>query len=293
MNTAPRHLITPTLLALFGTLPFAGSIGANTVVDFETLGASLAPDSAYIGADGAGGFESQGAKFNNSYNANFGSWVGNAYSNRTTFASGNFAEFSDNNDTVAAPGTGVNGSATWGIANSFSPNTAVLEAPSGAFFDSLYVTNTRTAAFVISEGNGFSEPFGGTTGDRPDLFTVRFNDLSPGGSGTVEFILADYRFADNSQDYIVNDWQLVDLSPLGQATRIGVEFTSTDEGAFGINTPTYVAIDDIAFGVIAVPESGTWALLTLISGVVLWRRFRYSQCNSSSSGASSASRNAN
>ena len=28
---------------------------------------------------------------------------------------------------------------------------------------------------------------------------------------TVEFYLADFRFDDNAEDYIINDWTLVDL----------------------------------------------------------------------------------
>ncbi len=244
-----------------------------TVVDFESLGATLAADSAYVGADLAGGFSSGGANFNNSYNPTFGSWEGNAYSKRTSFAAGGFQEFANNNDTAVAPGSGAGGSATWGIVNSFSPNTAVIEAPGGAFFDSLYVTNTATVEYILEFGNSFAEPFGGASGNDPDLFTVRFNDLSPGGGGFVEFILADYRFVDPADDYIVNTWQQVDLTPLNQATRIGIEFTSTDVGTFGINTPTYAAIDDILFETASsVPEPGAAGLLVVLGGLYVWRR---------------------
>jgi hypothetical protein len=248
---------------------------ATTVVDFEELGTTLAPDSAYVGADGAGGYTSQGATFSNNYDPTFGSWIGNAYSRRTSFTSGGFAEFNNNNDTVAAPRAGVGGSATWGIANSFTPNSAVIEAPNGAFFDSLYVTNTATVEHILSNGNLYADPFGGPSGSEPDLFTVRFNDLSPGANGWVEFVLADFRFSDPQQDYIVTDWNRVDLSPLNRATRIGVEFTSTDMGPFGINTPTYVAIDNIAFASpSAVPEPGPMATVTVLGCIYAWRRRR-------------------
>ena len=260
-----RPLATLLLASIAGP---SVSLHAKTVIDFETLGATLAPDSAYIGADMAGGFSSQGATFSNSYavDPDFGPfWSGNAYANKTSFSAGR--PFQNNHDTAVAPETGVNGSATWGIAFT---SAAVITAPNGAFFDSLYVTNTRTAQELLLNGNQFSRPFGGDSGDLPDLFTVRFTDLSPGGSGFVEFILADYRFSDNNQDYIVDNWQLVDLTPLNQATSIGIEFTSTDEGPFGINTPTYVAMDDIAFGSVAVPEPSSMGLLTLI-GIYIWR----------------------
>lgn len=260
----------------------AGQAAAKTVVDFESLGATLAPNSAYVGADGAGGFASEGASFNNVYGVDptYGPyWFEHAYSNRTTFVPSNL--YGDNNDTVAAPGSGVGQSATWAIANTSSANSAVIQAPNGAFFDSMYVTNTATTAYLLKFGNQFSVPFGGPSKLDPDLFTVRFNDLSPGGSGFVEFVLADYRFEDPLDDYIVNDWQRVDLTPLNRATRIGVEFTSTDvDPVFGINTPTYVALDNITFeSLTAVPEPGATLVLAFLGGVYAWRRQRKDRAN--------------
>ncbi len=249
-----------------------GQAAATTVVDFEDLGSTLAPDSAYIGADLAGGFSSQGATFNNNYDPAFGSWVGNAYSRRTSFTAGNFQEFTNTNDTVAAPRAGVDGSATWGVAYS----AAIIQAPNGAFFDSMFVTNTATVDYLLRNGNPFADKFGGPSGVEPDLFTVRFNNLSPGGSGSVEFILADYRFSDPMQDYIVTDWQQVDLTSLNRATLIGVEFTSTDvDSQDRINTPTYVAFDNITFqSLSAVPEPGPITTLALLGGAYAWRRQR-------------------
>jgi hypothetical protein len=254
-----------------------GQAAAKTVVDFETLGSTLAPESAYIGADGAGGFTSQGASFNNVYGIDptYGPyWIEHGYSNRTQFDSANL--YGNNNDTIAAPGTGVDSSPTWAIANTSFANSAVIQAPNGAFFDSMYVTNTATTAFLLEFGNQYATKFGGASGNDQDLFTVRFNDLSPGGSGFVEFILADYRFADPLDDYIVNDWQQVDLTPLNRATRIGVEFTSTDvDPVFGINTPTYLAIDNVTFeSLTAVPEPGAMAILTVLGMACAWRRHR-------------------
>ena len=149
----------------------AGQAAAKTVVDFEALGATLAPNSAYIGADGAGGFTTEGAAFNNVYGVDpqYGPyWFEHAYSNRTMFDSAN--PYSNNNDTIAAPGFGVGQSATWAIANTSAANSAVIQAPNGAFFDSMYVTNTATTAFLLKSGNQFSTKFGGVSGNEPDLF---------------------------------------------------------------------------------------------------------------------------
>ncbi|MEM9177023.1 MAG: DUF4465 domain-containing protein, partial [Myxococcota bacterium] len=88
-------------------------------------------------------------------------------------------------------------------------------------------------------------------------------------TGTVEFLLADYTAPGTEDDYIVTDWTFVDLSSLGVVSRLAFSFESSDVGAFGINTPTYFAIDNLQ----TVPEPGT-ALLLLggLAGLAAHRR---------------------
>ena len=75
-----------------------------------------------------------------------------------------------------------------------------------------------------------------------------------------------FRFVDNAQDYIVDDWTWVDLTGLGPI--VGLEFTmsSSDVGEFGMNTPSYFAMDN-------VPEPTTLGLL-LLGGLAVARRRR-------------------
>jgi hypothetical protein len=84
----------------------------------------------------------------------------------------------------------------------------------------------------------------------------------------VEFYLADFRFADNSQDYILDSWGFVDLSALGTVDFLEFDLSSSDNGAFGMNTPGYFALDN--FG--AIPEPATLGLL--LSGLLLVWKFR-------------------
>jgi hypothetical protein len=79
---------------------------------------------------------------------------------------------------------------------------------------------------------------------------VKFRGFSEAGTGgkvigEVGFYLADFRFADNELDYIVDTWELVDLTQLSDAKSLGLSFESSDVGKFGINTPVYVVMDDL------------------------------------------------
>ncbi|MBK8019077.1 MAG: DUF4465 domain-containing protein [Betaproteobacteria bacterium] len=66
-------------------------------------------------------------------------------------------------------------------------------------------------------------------------------------------------------DFILEGWQRIDLTSLGMVSSLSFSMDSSDKGDFGINTPTYFALDDLT--VTAVPEPGTAVLLTL--GVVI------------------------
>jgi hypothetical protein len=65
---------------------------------------------------------------------------------------------------------------------------------------------------------------------------------------TVEFFLADFTHTDSTLDYIVNDWQYIDLSSLGFVDSIKFSLSSSDNGTFGMNTPAFFALDNIVHG---------------------------------------------
>jgi hypothetical protein len=64
----------------------------------------------------------------------------------------------------------------------------------------------------------------------------------------MEVYLADYRFSDNSQDYILDTWLNVDLTNFSFPVRqIAFRLESSDNGAWGMNTPSYFALDNVDF----------------------------------------------
>jgi hypothetical protein len=210
------------------------------VIDFEDL--TLSPNSFYNGADGAGGFTSRGAFFNNSYNTTYQSWSGWSYSNTTDTTTPGFT-----NQYSAITGSGVGEAGNYAVAFTFNPSDAYIELPAGKTPKSIRITNTTYAVQSMLNGDQFAKKFGGATGNDPDFFLLTITGLDKTNNvvGTVDFYLADYRFAENSQDYIVTKWKQFDLSELSGATKLSFKLTSSDNGSYGMNTPAYFAVDNL------------------------------------------------
>ena len=85
-----------------------GNAGAAEVT-FEDL--TLALESYYNGSDGAGGFSSGGAHFNNYYDDTYGPyWEGFSYSNTTDTTTNSYT-----NDSSAIVGSGKDNSTIYGV----------------------------------------------------------------------------------------------------------------------------------------------------------------------------------
>ncbi|MBK9128055.1 MAG: DUF4465 domain-containing protein [Phycisphaerales bacterium] len=245
-----------------------GCVGASAcaaTIGFEEFASppyALGPESFYNGSDGAGGFTSGGAFFNNDYidfGGGFYAWRGWSVSNVTDIVTPGYVnEYAAYN---LPAGGGAGGSALYGVAFSNSPGDATINLPAGLVPQSVQLTNTTYAALSMRDGDAFAKKFGGLSGDDPDYFKLIITGLDMGGTpvGTVDFYLADYRFAQNELDYIVSQWTTVDLSSLAGASRLSFAFESSDVGPFGINTPTYVALDNL----VLVPEPASVLLVGL------------------------------
>ena len=218
----------------------------------------------------AGGFTSGGAFFNNSY-TDFGggsfSWSGFSLSRETDTTTAGFG-----NQFSSAAGSGFGGSLQYAVSyvDSFSAAPQITFAP-GERPLSMQIVNTTYAALSMKNGDSFAKKFGGASGNDPDFFKLTINGFNATSqpTGSVDFYLADYRFANNALDYIVTTWTPVDLSSLGASTQaLTFSLASSDVGSFGINTPTYFAADQIT----TVPEPSSGLLLAF--GVLAFARRR-------------------
>ena len=273
--------------AFLGLMLSATYINAQTVSDFENL--NLPANSYWNGSDYSGihingafysAFNSGTAVFPNVYDTAWGApgfWSeGFAYSNVTDSSTSGFG-----NLYAAKAGGGYNNSDNYIVAQ----NNVVIHLSGLAQNNTVtgvFVTNSTYAAHSMRDGDAFAKQFGGASGNDPDWFLLTIKGYTNGNITTdsVNFYLADYRFVDNNQDYIVNQWEWVNLTSLGSVDSLIFTLSSSDVGQFGMNTPAFFCMDNFNDQTVNVNEltennnvifypNPTTNLLTVTSDVML------------------------
>lgn len=237
------HRLLPCGLLTLGLA--AAPAAAHVNIDFEEL---TAPGPLY--GDGAG-FESRGVDFAGEV---FSGWT---YSDVSDTITPGFT-----NQYAAFTGTGFDaGDDVYAVGFVSDRDSAAITLPVATTVKSVFVTNTTYAALSMLNGDAFAKQFGGPSGDDPDFFRLTIFGIDEAGqdTGSVTVDLADYTFSDNSQDFVLDHWNYVDLTSLGDKVA-SLEFSleSSDVGSFGINTPTYFAMDNLILR--EVPEPSTLVL---------------------------------
>lgn len=246
-------------------LTLAAAPAAALTVDFEDVGAAL-PSNAYV--NDSQGFRSRGVGFDNrftDFGGGFTTWAGFAVSNvRDSVTPGYGNQYA----AYRADSPFAGGTYAVGFVDDFTPFHPRIRFESDVRLLSVAITNTTYAALSMRDGDAFAKKFGGASGHDPDFFRITIEGLDATGAatGSLDFFLADYRFADDGLDYLVSDFTRVDLTGLGSVRALAFTLASSDVGEFGSNTPAYFAIDDLALA----PEPG--AALLYASGIAVFGR---------------------
>ena len=185
-------------------------------------------------------------------NTQNGYWGGFTASNRTDLnQSGLDAQY------TAAAGCGYDGSTQYAVAYTMGVQTDVYAADGQSHtVTGCYVTNNLWTYQDILQGGYGEPPYGGNTGNDPDWFKVTATGKNTNGQtvGTLDFYLADYRFANNAEDYVLNTWEWFDLSPLGNVATISFSLSSSRGSGYNMITPAYFCMDNFNGGGIAPDE---------------------------------------
>lgn len=232
-----KSIFTLLMVSVFGTSAIAQDEMRTNVSTFDVV--PLKTNGHYNGSDLKGGFWNGHFYYRNSYDTAWKSWSGIAVSNNTDTVTNSYT-----NEYSSITGGGINGTKNYAVC--YMGGTIKCEKPTK--ITGFYVTNTTYTYRTIKEGSSFSKKFGGTTGNDKDWYRLKIISYSGGvKSDSLRFYLADFQNNDNSKDYILNDWTWVDLENFKISDSLVLSFESSDVGSFGINTPTYVAIDDVNF----------------------------------------------
>jgi len=212
------------------------------VANFDAL--TFDSTGVWNGSDLSGLYEEEGFRFYNSFDTTYSSWSGFAVSNVT-----------DNTTEGWVNQYGVSSGAAYSGGNFVVATNNATISLSPRAVDGFYITNSTYAALSMLNGDGFAKKFGGETGDDADWFKLSvIGKLDSMVTDTLEFYLADYRFEDPTQDYIVNDWTWLDLNSLGHVSELSFELSSSDIGDWGMNTPAYFCMDDLTVNTLGVKE---------------------------------------
>ena len=171
-----------------------------------------------------------------------GYWGGFTASNRTDLTqTGLDAQY------TAASGCGYDGSSQYAVAYTMGMQTEVSAADGQMHtVTGCYVTNGLWTYEDMVQGGYGELPYGGTTGNDPDWFKLTATGKNANGQtvGTLDFYLADLRFANNEEDYVLNTWEWFDLSPLGSVATISFSLSSSRGSGYNMLTPTYFCMDN-------------------------------------------------
>lgn len=148
---------------------------------------------------------------------------------------------------TAASGCGYDGSSQYAVAYTMGVQTDAYAADGQSHtVTGCYVTNGLWTYEDMVQGGYGELPYGGTTGNDPDWFKLTATGKNANGQtvGTVDFYLADLRFANNEDDYILNTWEWFDLSPLGSVASISFSLSSSRGSGYNMIEPAYFCMDN-------------------------------------------------
>lgn len=250
------NYFTMKKLYVLATALFIGASAQAQTIDFESFG--LAPNSFDNGSGGVGGeFEFLGGDviLTNFYDTAWGGyWSEFSISNMNDVVTPGFG-----NQYSAYPGSGADNSETFAMLYS---NGFISATTSYISIDSFYIANATYSALSMLSGDagGYGKEFGTSVsgdihGNIPDgsngedFYRVWVYGADEFGNifDSSLVYLADYRFADNTQDYISDDWLKVDLTTFSApVSTVTFKIESSDTTGGFINTPTYFAVDNVS-----------------------------------------------
>ncbi len=96
-------------------------------------------------------------------------------------------------------------------------------------------------------GNDTCKVFGGDDGYDKDYLALNITGIKADGSktDTYSLLLADYRYENNRENYIISSWSEYDIQDIGFVNQLELTIISTDIENGYLQTPAYICIDEL------------------------------------------------
>ena len=222
---------------------FVNVSGIAVTIEMETAtfeDVPLSSDGIWQPQNGYNSMVSSSWLFTNYYDPTF--WGGFTASNRSDMSvSGMDAQY------TAVTGGGYAGSEKYAVAYTYGCETTVSAADGSEHeVSGCFVTNNLWTYQSVTDGDFMTTPFGGESGNDPDFLYVYAVGRNADNivTDTAIFYLADFRFDDNTSDYVINSWEWFDLSGLGSVASISFGLESSKYNEWGMLTPSYFCLDN-------------------------------------------------
>jgi hypothetical protein len=117
-------------------------------------------------------------------------------------------------------------------------NTAIVEfsdSINGVEVVAMEVINSLYLANIIKYGNDEIDRFGGNLRVIPDWYKISIKGIGLKNecTGIIDFFLADYRFDNNEEDYLIEKWKYIDLRELSKVKRLEISLSSSYDNEYG------------------------------------------------------------
>ena len=155
----------------------------------------------------------------------------------------------------ANKGAGAGGSNTFAVIKGY--DGAYISSPSFDFTDgkeynveSVEICPTSYLYGVITKGNPFGIDQGMSLEQAKGWFKIEAYGFDAQGAPTnggrpAEMYVCDYRDSAKPAIAISSEWRTWDLRALGKVNKVSFNFTGSDTGAYGLNTPAYMCLDNL------------------------------------------------
>ena len=195
-------------------------------------------ESHWNGSKGNGYFLSGSYKFHNGGQPQYNFYYDCMYSNETATT---YSGLQDQWRNIV--GKGYDNSENYGISYPQKGTIDVMNKENGDNIRGFYITNTAWVYDAVKKGDGMSnEPGGFKKGDYFKLIIK--GKKADNTESQVEYYLADYRAENEADHYVLDTWQWVDLSSLGEVKSVSFKMEGTKKNNYGLTTPTYFAFDN-------------------------------------------------